>query len=272
MTQLALLGTPVTGAVSPALHRAAYAALGLPWRYRAIDCPPSRLGEYLAAGRAGAWAGFSLTMPLKRLAVPMLDQVSSLARQTGTVNTVVARAGWLVGENTDVHGMTAALRALDAPVPPMVTILGGGATACTALAAVRSLGATEATAVLRDTGRAAPLAQAAERIGIELRVRPWAEAAQHLAAGLVISTVPPGAADSLAGQWRPGHGLLLDVCYRPGPTPLARSAREAGRLIAEGAAMLVQQAAQQVVLQTGCPQAPMRALWAAAEAAASIYD
>ncbi|MEY9967545.1 shikimate dehydrogenase [Streptacidiphilus sp. MAP12-16] len=272
MKQLALLGSPVGDALSPILHRAAYTELGLPWRYSAIDCPPDQLENHLAECRAGAWAGFSLTMPLKRVAIPMLDEISELVRQTGAVNTVVARETSLIGENTDVHGMTQALRGIVSSAPTVVTILGGGATAATALAAARNLGAVRATAVLRNPARALPLEETAQRTGIELLVRLWSEAEQHLTADLVISTVPPGAADRLAARWPPGSGSLLDVVYRPWPTPLARSARLAGRTVTGGLVMLVHQAALQVVLQTGCPAPPLAALRRAAALTASASD
>ncbi|GAA1923758.1 hypothetical protein [Streptantibioticus ferralitis] len=93
--QLAILGSPVAQALSPVLHRAAYTALGLDchWTYRAIDCTLERLPSFLA-GLDDGWAGLSLTMPLKRAAVPLLDEVSATVRATGTgtANTVTSAA------------------------------------------------------------------------------------------------------------------------------------------------------------------------------------
>lgn len=101
MKQLAVLGSPIGQALSPVLHRAAYRALGLNRSYRAIDCTPDRLATFLA-GLDDGWAGLSLTMSLKRAAVPRLDEVSQTVKATGTANTVTVRGGRLLGENTDV--------------------------------------------------------------------------------------------------------------------------------------------------------------------------
>jgi shikimate dehydrogenase len=240
----------------------------MPWTYEAIDCAPSQLGRRLDECRAGVWAGFSLTMPLKQAAIPLLDEIGDTARQTGTVNCVTARDGRLVGDNTDVHGMTAALSQV-LPAAEDVVVLGGGATACSALAAAHRLGARAATLLLRNPDRAPIVREIARRVGMCLRIRPWTEAQEHLDAPLVVSTVPPGAADVLATGWRPGAGVLLDVVYRPWPTPLAVSAQRAGRTTVVGLAMLVHQAARQVELQTGCDQAPLQAMFAAAGPAMS---
>ncbi|RAG83802.1 shikimate dehydrogenase [Streptacidiphilus pinicola] len=268
MSRLALLGSATGGALSPVLHRSAYHALGLPWTYEAIDCAPSQLGRRLDECRAGEWAGFSLTMPLKQAVVPLLDEIGDTARQTGTVNCVSARDGRLLGDNTDVHGMTAALSQV-LPSAEDVVVLGGGATACSALAAAHRFGAKAATLLLRSPDRAPIVREIARRVGMRLRVRPWTEAREHLDAPLVVSTVPPGAADVLATGWRPGAGVLLDVVYRPWPTPLAAAAQPAGRTVVGGLAMLVHQAARQVELQTGCERAPLQAMFAAVDEIAS---
>ncbi|MGH3345225.1 MAG: shikimate dehydrogenase, partial [Carbonactinosporaceae bacterium] len=110
----AVLGSPVAHSLSPELHRAAYAALGLAWSYDAIDVDGQRLPAFLD-GLDESWAGLSLTMPLKRAVIPLLDEVSGVARDVEAVNTVtfppapgVARGR--AGHNTDVPGMVAALR------------------------------------------------------------------------------------------------------------------------------------------------------------------
>ncbi|MFD4335864.1 shikimate dehydrogenase [Streptomyces anulatus] len=266
MKQLAVLGSPIGQVLSPVLHQAAYQALGLDWSYRAIDCTPEKLASFLA-GLDETWAGLSLTMPLKRTAVPMLDEVSPTVKATGTANTVTVRGGRLLGENTDVDGMLQAL--LDAAITRVESacVLGAGATAATALAVLNTLGCREVTAVARDATRTGELACAAERIGIGLRIRPWHEAAQYLQAGLVVSALPPGAADPLAPQWPAAENALLDVVYRPWPTPLAGAARRAGSTVIGGLPMLLHQAARQVELQTSRTPAPLAAMRKAAKAA-----
>ena len=105
MSRAAVLGSPIEHSLSPVLHRAAYAALGLDWTYEAIECREDQLEELLGQ----TWAGLSLTMPLKRAVLPLLDDVSELARAVGGANTVVFKDGRRLGFNTDVHGMVAAL-------------------------------------------------------------------------------------------------------------------------------------------------------------------
>ncbi|MGH3344386.1 MAG: shikimate dehydrogenase family protein, partial [Carbonactinosporaceae bacterium] len=109
----AVLGSPVVHSLSPELHRAAYAALGLAWRYDAIEVDEQRLPAFLD-GLDETWAGLSLTMPLKRAVIPLLDEVSEIARDVAAVNTVIfgpaAGGRRRTGDNTDVPGMVAALR------------------------------------------------------------------------------------------------------------------------------------------------------------------
>ena len=104
----AVLGRPIEHSLSPVLHRAAYAALGLDWAYEAIDCGVAELATVLA-DRAD-WAGFSCTMPLKRAALDLADEVRPLAALVGAANTLLpgAGGGW-VADNTDVAGIVAAL-------------------------------------------------------------------------------------------------------------------------------------------------------------------
>lgn len=210
----------------------------------------------------GTWAGVSLTMPLKRAAVPLLHEATRLARATGCVNTITISGGRLLGDNTDVAGMLGALADAGITRAGPACVLGAGATAATALAALHALGCPAAVAIARDPARAGPLEAAAQRIGIPLRVRPWDEARRHLGAALVISAVPPGAASPLAPWWPgPEHGLL-DVAYQQ-PSALAESAARAGSTVASGLAMLVHQAARQFEVQAGRP-APLGVMLAAA--------
>lgn len=258
MTRLALLGSPVDAALSPVLHRAAYAAMGLPWTYRAIECRSQDLPRFLAS-LDDSWGGFSLTMPLKRTVVPLLDEVSETVSRIGAANTIVVTpSGRLLGENTDLYGMVQALREADVTTATTVTVLGAGATACTALAAGRELGCDQAVVIARDTGRASSLlGPTAERIGIKISIKPWTAAVHHLAADLVVSALPPHAADAFAPLWTRGTGTLMDVVYRPWPSGFAHAAQDAGRNVVGGLPMLVHQAARQVVLQTGHSPAPV---------------
>jgi shikimate dehydrogenase len=265
----AVLGQPIAHSLSPVLHRAAYQALGLAdWTYDLVECDEAGLPAYVGS-RGPEWAGLSLTMPLKRAVLPLLDHVDHLAAATGGANTVVFRPEGRYGYNTDVQGIVDALTEAGAPVPASVTIIGAGATACSALAAVGELGAPGADVVLRDPARAAGLLATADRLGLKVRLRPWEDLTQDLAVvpDLVISTVPAGAADAYA-QWlrmtQQAPPSVMDVVYHPWPTALAQTAAAAGAAVASGYAMLLHQAAAQVELMTGKP-APLEAMRAAGE-------
>ena len=271
----AVLGAPIAHSLSPVLHRAAYQALGLTgWSYEAVECDAAQLPAVLD-GCGPQWAGLSLTMPLKRAVLPLLDETDPLAREVGAANTVVFSGGRRHGYNTDVPGMIAALA--EAGVSPAragvpwqatVLILGSGATACSALAAARGLGAAAVTVAVRDPARAQDLLAAAARLGVTVTLTGF-EAPQAGAPGLLISTVPGGAADSYAKRIARGDLVpryLLDVVYHPWPTALAIAAREAGTVVAAGFDLLLRQAAEQVTLMTGKP-APLAAMRAAGETA-----
>ena len=248
----AVLGSPIAHSLSPVLHRAAYRALGLgDWCYLAIECDEARLPGVL--DECGPdWAGLSLTMPLKRAILGLLDHAEPLALEVGAANTVVFPGGARYGHNTDVPGMISALteaglpRPGGGPPPGPVLILGGGATACSALAAVRGLGTREVTVAVRDKPRAAGLLAAADRLGVAVTLTAF-DTPGEAAPALLISTVPAGAADIHAERirrWRARPRYVLDVVYHPWPTPLAVAAQQAGAIVAGGFGLLLHQAAR----------------------------
>lgn len=264
----AVLGSPVAHSLSPALHGAAYDALGLrDWSYEAVECDEAGLPAFVAS-RGPEWAGLSLTMPLKQAVLPLLDRTDPLAAATGSANTVVFRPEGRHGYNTDVQGIVDALTEAGVHAPGSVTILGGGATACSALAAAGELGLSGADILVRDPARAAGLLAAADRLGLRARLRPLAGFADEPAGGLLIATVPAGAADPYAERVMAtphAPAAVLDVVYSPWPTRLAEAAAAAGAVVVGGFAMLLHQAAAQVELMTGKP-APLDAMRAAGEA------
>ncbi|WP_055481927.1 shikimate dehydrogenase [Sphaerimonospora mesophila] len=281
VSRAAVLGSPIAHSLSPILHRAAYAELGLrDWRYDAIECDEDGLAGLL--GTMGPeWAGLSLTMPLKRAVLPLLDTVSDLAVAVGGANTVVfGDGGARHGENTDVYGIVAALTEAGVSAPRGATILGGGATAASAIAALHELGLGEpglgeVTLVVRDPARAGDTLRVAERLGVAVAAVPFDRGFGRGSAGrietgeLVISTLPSGAADHLAGEVAaalPDKGALFDVVYSPWPTPLAAAVRDRGLTVIGGFAMLLHQAVRQVELMTGRSEAPVEAMRAAGEA------
>jgi shikimate dehydrogenase len=265
----AVLGKPVGHSLSPVIHNAGYAAAGLTgWAYTAIECAEAELPD-LVAGLGPEWAGLSLTMPLKEVALAVADAVSPLATVLGAANTLVRRGdgGWSA-ENTDAGGMTDALRAAGVARVADLAILGAGGTARAALAAARDLGAATVTVYARRAGAVDALLPAAEALGLTVRRVDWSRAVEAAGAPVVVSTVPAGVADPLAGTARWGSGtVLFDALYHPWPTPLAASALRAGRTVISGLDLLLAQAVRQFALFTGVrpPVAAMRA--ALAEAA-----
>jgi shikimate dehydrogenase len=264
----AVLGSPVAHSLSPVLHRAGYAALGLSdWDYTAIECQEDGLAG-LIGSRDQDWAGLSLTMPLKRAVLPLLDQVEPVAAETGGANTVVFTGGRRHGYNTDVPGMLAALAAAGQAAPRAATILGAGATACSAVAALQRAGLDHVTVAVRDQARAADLLSVADRLGVRVDLRPLADQGGpgQPAVDLVVSTVPAGAADFYAERIRHGArapGAVFDVVYHPWPTSLAEAAEKAGAVVISGFELLLHQAAGQFELMTGHRPAPLDAMRAA---------
>jgi shikimate dehydrogenase len=269
----AVLGSPISHSLSPALHCAAYRALGLStWRYDAHEVQKPALQGFVA--RLGAeWAGLSLTMPLKEAAFEVADEVSDLARDVGAINTLVRRrdGGWK-GENTDVYGVSQALREAGCVRVTSSLVLGSGATARSVVAALANLGCQQVTFAVRSAARPETLEQA-HRAGLEVHVVGLDQVADHVQdAPLVVSTLPaqaladtPRAKLLTAGSRLEDH-LVLDVVYAGWPTPLARAFEEAGASVVSGFEMLVHQAAEQVRLMTGLlpPLEKMRAAGRAA--------
>src|SRR5680860_1195816 len=151
--RLAVLGSPIAHSKSPALHRAAYRALGLDWKYDAIELPAGQLAPFLA-GLGPEWLGLSLTMPLKHEVIPLLSDVDRLAADTKVANTVlIGRADTglpaLTGFNTDVAGLVRALAEAGLTRATQVTVLGAGATAASAVVASADLGAESVEVIVR---------------------------------------------------------------------------------------------------------------------------
>lgn len=286
----AVLGHPISHSLSPVLHRAAYKSLALDWTYDAIDITEATLAEFLLS-RDSAWAGLSLTMPLKQAVIPHLATMSETARITGAVNTVVfewsglgsGTAGpdvlpgglrpVLRGDNTDVVGIVRAVEEVAdwrglSSAPHMTSladrtavVVGGGATAASALVALRDLGFGTVAVAVRNPVRAESLHAVADALGLSLSIVPLTDwPTLWPTAALVISTLPGGAADSLAQAIEFGRagasslGPLLDVAYAQRPTALGRVWQANGGVYISGERMLLHQAVEQVRLVTGsCP-------------------
>uniref|UniRef100_A0AAU1I6E8 Shikimate dehydrogenase n=1 Tax=Streptomyces sp. NBC_00180 TaxID=2903632 RepID=A0AAU1I6E8_9ACTN len=264
----AVLGSPIAHSLSPVLHRAAYAELGLTgWSYDRFEIDEAALPGFVAE-LGPEWAGLSLTMPLKRAVIPLLDEVTETAVSVEAVNTVVmTEDGRRVGDNTDIPGMVAALREHGIEQVDSAAILGAGATASSALAALARICTGEVVAYVRSEARAAEMRQWGERLDVEIRTADWAEADRALQAPLVIATTPAGATDALAAAVPERPATLFDVLYDPWPTALAARWSMYGGAVVSGLDLLVHQAVLQVEQMTGHVPAPLEAMRNAGERA-----
>ncbi|WP_409056540.1 shikimate dehydrogenase [Streptomyces sp. SYP-A7185] len=262
----AVLGSPIAHSLSPVLHRAAYGELGLvDWTYDLFEVDEAALPGFVG-GLGPEWAGLSLTMPLKRAVIPLLDEISETAASVEAVNTVVlTEDGRCVGDNTDIPGIVAALRERGIEQVESAAILGAGATASSALAALARICTGEVVAYVRSQERAAEMRQWGERLEVEVRTEDWADAERALSAPLVIATTPAGATDALSAAVPERPTTLFDVLYDPWPTALAARWSMYGGAVVSGLDLLVHQAVLQVEQMTGRSPAPLAAMRKAGE-------
>lgn len=265
----AVLGSPISHSLSPALHTAAYAALGLAqWSYVRREVTAEQLAGVV--GEFGdEWRGLSLTMPLKEAAFDVVATVTTIARDAGAINTLVRRAdGQWDGHNTDVVGIVRAVEHVEHE--GRATILGSGATSRSAALALAELDVKNVVVAARNAEASRELVTLLARHGVEATHVPlerWADERRRL----VISTLPPAASGGAGGALDESGSThegttLLDVVYADWPTPLARTALGAGCEVISGVDMLVYQAAAQVELFTGRP-GPVEVMFAAARTA-----
>jgi shikimate dehydrogenase len=241
-----VLGSPINHSLSPRLHRAAYAALGLDWTYERFEVSADGLAGFVA-GLDSSWRGLSLTMPLKE-AVLELGEVEPVARLAGAGNTLIL-GGRRHVYNTDVAGLAWAVRRVMSGPVQRVTILGSGATARSAVVAMTSLAAEVVTVVARNEAKAEFLAALGSELGLRMHVEPWGAVLPP--ADLVVSAATAGVADPIADQVAATAQVVFDIVYAPWPTPLAEAAAEAGRTVIGGLDLLVGQALRQIELMTG---------------------
>lgn len=256
----AVVGDPIEHSLSPVLHNAAYAAMGLTdWRYDKVRVPQGALANFVA-GLDSAWAGLSVTMPLKREALALAGEVSEIARVVGAANTLLFRDGEIVADNTDVPGMLDALATVGLSSAQRVVVLGAGGTAQATMGALSQITTAPVVAGVRDRGRAGDLVAAASRCGVDLQLQDMSDVERAMvAADLVISTLPGAAADHFADVALRTSAVVFDVVYKPWPTRFADAAAKRGCSIVSGLELLLQQAGYQVRLMTGRP-VPLEAM------------
>jgi shikimate-5-dehydrogenase len=255
----AVLGSPIAHSRSPQLHLAAYRALGLAdWTYERIECTADELPT-LVGGFGPEWVGLSVTMPGKFAALRFADERTTRAEILGSANTLVRTSSGWRADNTDIDGVTGALRGVPFGVLGRAAVIGSGGTAPAAVAGLAELGVQDISIVGRNRDKAEPLIELGTRLGV---VTHWVELGTPLAGvGVVVNTVPADVAARYADTVTTA-AVLLDAIYDPWPTPLAEAFVAAGGQVISGLQMLLNQAFAQVQQFTGRP-APKEAMTAA---------
>jgi shikimate dehydrogenase len=234
----AVVGSPIAHSLSPVMHRAAYAELGLEWTYDAIEVQPGALAHFVD-GCDDAWVGMSVTAPLKREAADYAVTRSSVVEELGVANTLIGGPDGWHAVNTDVPGAVNAMREHGIDTPASVRFLGGGATVASLLLAVREFGASSIEVRLRNPSRF----PATEGVTVRQLGDPMDEPVDLLVSTIPAEVVPPEAVELTRS--------VFDVVYDPWPTFLVSAASAAGLPIVTGIDLLAHQAALQVELMTG---------------------
>ena len=260
MIRLAVLGDPVDHSLSPVLHNAALAALGIEGTYEARRVDRSGLLRMADEVRRGRLDGANITMPHKQMAAQLADDLDSVSAKTGSVNTWVRDEKRLVGYSTDGHGVRFAIRHARLPKEGPVLILGAGGAAA---AAVHALNERPLLLSARRPDAAATLL---ERLDVVARVLPWGDAA---VGALVINATPIGMqGEALPSSVIESAGGLLDMVYGATMTPAVDLAARRGIPVSDGVPMLVGQAVESFRLWTG-RNAPAGVMLDAANASSS---
>lgn len=243
MIRLAVLGDPVGHSISPRLHTAALSAMGVPGTYEARRVDVAGMHRMADEMRNGRLDGANITMPHKRLAARLADDLDPVSSRTGSVNTWVRRDGRLLGYSTDGHGVRFAIHHSGLPETGEALILGAGGAAAAALDA---LGSRRLFVSARRPDAAAALI---ELVGVTAEVVPWgtpidgALVVNATPLGMRGETLPPGIVESARG--------LLDMVYGSTMTPAVAGAVRRGIPATDGVRMLVGQALESFRLWTG---------------------
>lgn len=254
-SRLAVLGSPIAHSKSPAIQRAAYATLGVDWQYEAVEVTGETLAAFLNS-RDESWRGLSLTMPLKRDVLALLDWRDPLVDLVGGANTVLFTDDGRRGFNTDVYGVERSFREAGVQALDTVHIIGAGATAASVVAGVARLGATSVSVSARTPSKAQPLVELGESLGVTVSVLPWG--VPDSAPDAVVSTLPGGEYGLVFSEAVRAASVLFDVAYDPWPSQLAGQWADAGGRVIPGIELLLNQALGQVrVFVAGDPDRPL---------------
>jgi shikimate dehydrogenase len=257
-----LIGWPVEHSRSPAMHNAAFAALGLNWRYVLLPAQPDQIAAIIARLRSGELQGANVTIPHKQAVMPFLDEIDPAARAVGAVNTIVRRADRLIGFNTDTLGFRRALLETGADVKDQpCAVLGAGGSARAVVYVLSELGA-HVTVYARDADKARALHRDCRPLGTLAEIDP--------ATKLIVNTTPVGLSPNVdASPWPdrapfPPKALVFDLLNNPPQTRLMQQARLAGLRAVNGWNMLVYQGAAAFEKWTGIAP-PADVMWQAVE-------
>lgn len=254
-----VFGYPVKHSASPAMHNAAFAALGLNWVYVPFEVAPERIGEAVAGVRAMNLAGVNVTVPLKELIPSHLDELTERAAALGAVNTIIHREGRLIGDSTDGPGFLEAVAYAGVKVSAgtRVVVLGAGGSARAVVRALVYAGASVIVAN-RNVERAKILsAEVAEDKAIVIPLTEDAVGEAVSGATILVNTtsvglypkvdeMPPVPPDALHSRL-----FVSDLIYNPAETRLLALARERGCQTQNGIEMLVRQGAISFTHWTG---------------------
>jgi len=262
-TRLAgVIGWPIEHSLSPAMHNAAYAQLGLDWVYLPLPVRESAdVPAVVEAIRSLPFVGFNVTMPYKRLMLELCDEVAAQAKLAGAVNTVQVIDGRLMGYNTDGRGLMESLRddAGFLPEGKRAVVLGSGGAAGAIVAALILGRVSHMTVVSRDPAHAdelvtrmAPYARDTELVVVQTG---HGSASLVQAADLIVNSTPlgmrPGDASPVNGEWLHAGQVVSDMIYSPPDTPLLKAAEAAGATPLGGLGMLVAQGAISLEIWNG---------------------
>jgi shikimate dehydrogenase len=270
-----IIGYPLGHSVSPAMHNAAFRELWLDYEYIPFEVEPADLPAALPGLRAIHVAGFNVTIPHKEAIVPLLDDVTKLARTIGAVNTVVNQDGELIGYNSDGPGFIESLKE-DAGFEPQgkkIVVLGAGGASRAVVTMLAELGAASLTISDIIEDKAKELAEYTD--GLSQTRCGWSRPDSQLLkseieqADLLVNTTPLGMHPDVNKSPLPDKIklpkklLVYDLVYNPAETKLLKTAKAAGCKAVSGLGMLVRQGALAFTVFTG-EEAPVETMWSAA--------
>lgn len=269
-----VLGDPVEHSLSPVMQNAAFAARGLPHLYLRYPVAPDALPAALDEARALEMGGLNLTVPLKEVALPLVDELTAEAERVGAVNTLTFARGRLIGDNTDARGFLRALGDRVRLERAQAVVIGAGGSARAVGTALAKAGCEHVMIANRTLARAVALSgHLASRndgtrfTAVGLDPLEHGECLERVA--LVVNTTSAGlSAGTVAIRYgaTPRHCLFADLVYGPVPTPFLRGATRARRATMDGSGMLLHQGALAFEAWTGTP-APIEAMHRALERA-----